>query len=729
MCERMEKMSLPKIPKIMISLAVIGFSSVVTQLVLIREGMATFGGNELVIGLGLGLWLLSSASGAWLGIWLTKRKDPHRLLFLGHILLATIPFFQLAGFRAWPLLLVRGEIPGMGSSAVGLSMILMPYALICASLIPLAASLLPWRDAPSAVYLIDLGGEIIGGLGFSFLFVYLLSHWGVMMVVGLGNLAVAVFFSSPRLRLLPPLLATAIAFSLPLNLSTLSWQMPGQKILLHKNTPFAQLSITRSGQQLNVLSGGIPLFSSGDYRTEALAHIPMIQVREGARVLLIGGGVFGTILEILKHNPSRIDYVELDPVILSMDRQIYRSLSRPSIHAHVGDGRLFIKKARHAGIRYDCLILDLPDPENIYLNRFYTREFFEEARGILTPGGVIFFTLTGAENYLDPEGLALNRSVYAALRQVFDHIFLFPGETHYFLASSRSFGTATASWVGLEIKKRLAERAISTQWLVDYQLPEMTDPQRMERLKKLVAEESEEAANSDLAPHAFRHLLNLWLKKTGGTEKISWLILAIVAFVALSFCILIAYQQDSLLGVTFSSGYTGISLELSLLFLFQTIFGYVYLWISLFVTLFMIGLGSGALAARKWKNDPARQTFIQDLVLFLLISLALWLTMFGRSLQADAFLSIVQCGIIPVLIFGSALAVGWQFVAVSHYLDGATPRITGQLYLADLAGASCGTIVTSLWLLPRFGIAGILISAAVVKSASLLILIKMRRRG
>lgn len=715
-------MSLPKIPKVIISLIAVGFSSVVTQLVLIREGISTFGGNELVIGLILGLWLLSSASGALLGVRMDRGKNPYRLLFSGHLLLAVIPFLQLAGFRALPLLWVRGELLGAGTAMVGSGLILTPYGLVAGSLIPLAAGLLSSNDPPSAAYLTDLGGEVLGGLVFSFLFVYLFSHWGVLIAIGFLNLGVAMLLCSPRLWLVPVLAAVAIAFSLPFNLTSLSWQVPGQKILFHKNTPFAQLSITRSGQQVNVLSDGLPLFSSGDYRTEALAHIPLVQVRKGARVLLIGGGIFGTIAEILKHNPGRIDYVELDPAILSMDRHIHHSLDNPCVHTHVGDGRLFIKKARHGGIRYDCLILDLPGPENIQHNRFYTREFFHEARSILTPRGVMFFTLTGADNYLEAEGLALNRSVYAALRQVFANILLFPGETHYFLASACPLAPDTSGIP--DIRGRLAERNILTRWLVDYQLPEMTDPFRLDQLRGLVTK-GNGVPNTDLSPRAFRHLLNLWLKKTGGTERMSWLIPALAVLTAL--CILLAWQQDGLLLVTFSSGYTGISLELSLLFLFQTIFGYVYLWISLFVTLFMIGLGAGALAARKWRKDPVAQTLVQDVILILLVSLICGLAIFGKSLQADVFLSVIQCGIIPLLIFGSALAVGWQFVAVSHQLVGKAPRITGKLYLADLSGASCGTLVTSLFLLPRFGILGVLLSAALVKSVSLASLMKKRK--
>jgi hypothetical protein len=156
---------------------------------------------------------------------------------------------------------------------------------------------------------------------------------------------------------------------------------------------------------------------------------------------------------------------------------------------------------------------------------------------------------------------------------------------------------------------------------------------------------------------------------------------------------------------------------LSQLLIFQIIFGYVYLWISLFVTLFMIGLLSGALGARRWRKDPVRQTVFQDLILILLVGLVFWLAVSSR--KSDASLSLIQCGIIPLLLLGSSLAVGWQFVTISHQLGGNAARITGRLYLADLAGASCGAMLTSLFLFPQFGIPGVLLSAALVKLVSL----------
>jgi len=66
------------------------------------------------------------------------------------------------------------------------------------------------------------------------------------------------------------------------------------------------------------------------------------------RVLLIGGGVNGSIAEALKHpTVERIDTVELDPALIDMARQFFRrSCSpglRPSGHMHYADGRYYLR--------------------------------------------------------------------------------------------------------------------------------------------------------------------------------------------------------------------------------------------------------------------------------------------------------------------------------------------------------------------------------------------------
>lgn len=688
--------------KFWICLLALGVSSVSVQLVMIREVMSSFGGNELVIGVVLGIWLLFTGLGSAIGVPLAKKGKSESTLFVGHLLIAVLPFAQIAAIRALPLLWVRGEMLGLTSAIGGSAIVLIPYCLVGGAMIPLAGSLLQEKDTTSKVYVVDTLGDIGGGLLFSLVLVYLLSHWDSVVALGFLNLFAASIMLSYKALPVVCVLGFGMLAARPFSVTALSWRFPGQQIILNKNTPFAQLTISKTGRQLNVLQDAIPLFSTGDLDMETVAHLPLCQVREGARVLLIAGGVFGTLEEISRHNPVRIDYVELDPAILDLDNLIHGSLAHSFVHVHVGDGRLFVKKT---SMQYDVVIVDLPDPENAQLNRFYTQEFFDEAKSILTRDGVLSFTLIGSENYLEEKGLALNRSVYAALKRAFKHILVFPGTTHYYLASDAPLKR--------NIGGVLAEREITTKRLVDYEFPTITDPFRIDILRRLLSEK-EVMSNRDLSPLAFGHLIDLWLKKSGSPKTV----LHVIVIAILGFAVLTC-RKDRLRFTIATSGYAGMAFELSLLLLFQVIYGYVYLRICIFITLYMTGSALGAFVSGRVNKTASWQILSCDASLILLGAMACVSALVGARLTGHISLFVMQYVTIPGLLFLVAFAAGCQFSAVSRLARGIGAEITGRLYVSDLAGAACGTVLTGLVFLPKIGILGVLISVMVLKGLSL----------
>ncbi|MFO8240971.1 MAG: hypothetical protein R6T90_08235 [Dissulfuribacterales bacterium] len=689
--------------KFWVCLLALGTSSVSVQLIMIREIMSTFGGNELVIGLVLGVWLLFTGLGSALGVPLAKKAGPERMLFAGHMLIGVLPFFRVSAARALPLLWVRGEMLGLTSAIISNILILIPFCLVAGIMLPLAGALLKGnKDTASSVYIADNLGDIAGGLLFSFILVYTLSHWDSLVILGMLNLLAGAMMTSYAGLPLLVLVGLGIMAARPLDFSTLSLRFPGQKLIVHKNTPFAQLTISETGEQINVLQDAIPLYSTGDLDMESLVHLPLCQLEQGADILLIAGGVFGSIEEIAKHRPRRVDYVELDPAILDLNKLIDKRLHYPFVQVYVGDGRLFVKQT---ATKYHAIIIDLPDPENAQLNRFYTREFFYEAKSVLKDNGILAFTLVGAENYLEEKGLAVNRSIYTALRHTFKHVLVFPGITHYYLASDSALNT--------DIARVLARRQIVTKRLVDYELPSMTDPFRLDILNSLLTEKKV-SPNRDLSPSAFGHFLDMWMKKSDSPKTLQY-----VMFISILVFAVFACRRDILHFTIMTSGYAGMAFELSLLLLFQIIYGYVYLRICVFVTLFMIGSVLGAFASGKLKKDTFWQVLATESAFIALAALACLATITGVGAKGQISLFAMQYIVIPALIFSVAFATGCQFSAVSRVARGTWAEITGRLYMADLAGAACGTILTGLLLLPKIGIIGVMTSVMTIKVLSL----------
>jgi len=93
-----------------------------------------------------------------------------------------------------------------------------------------------------------------------------------------------------------------------------------------------------------------------------------------------------------------VDYVELDPEIIRLSLQFLperekSALRNERVHIFYQDGRAFLKETRK---RYDMIILNLPEPATAQINRFYTKEFFLEAREKLTEKGVLSFLVPSA---------------------------------------------------------------------------------------------------------------------------------------------------------------------------------------------------------------------------------------------------------------------------------------------------------------------------------------------
>ncbi len=89
---------------------------------------------------------------------------------------------------------------------------------------------------------------------------------------------------------------------------------------------------------------------------------------------------------------------------------------------------------RNTTTSYDVAILNLPGPSTMQSNRFYTLEFYRLLKQKLNPGAVFSFGIQAPPNYLNPEAVNLNSTLYATLKKMFQNVLIIPGEKNYFPA-------------------------------------------------------------------------------------------------------------------------------------------------------------------------------------------------------------------------------------------------------------------------------------------------------
>jgi spermidine synthase len=135
--------------------------------------------------------------------------------------------------------------------------------------------------------------------------------------------------------------------------------------------------------------------------------------------------------------------------------------------------------------------------------------------------------------------------------------------------------------------------------------------------------------------------------------------------------------------------------EILVIFAFQIFFGYIYLQIGIIITVFLAGLLPGAWFGNRLRRHGKQVLALTDgLLIALLAVLILALLRGGDRLPVVFFLTFG---------FAVSLACGFQFPVALH-LRGSDESAATRTFSADLIGAACGTLFTSVVLIPYFGI-------------------------
>ena len=750
----------PSVPQrlVLAAVAALGCSCVMTQLALMRELLAAFSGNEMVLGVTLGLWLLLLGLGTALGRRAGNLRQPLVVLAAIQVVLAILPLAQVFLLRVLRnVVFIRGAAVGVTETVLAAGVLLLPYCMLAGYALTLGCAILARTEGPAGIgraYVADSVGSIFGGILFSFVLVRHFDHLALLLCPALLNLAAAAalplcLFSrntqhaprstlhAPRAVWIVPCAALVLCLGLvatwfaDLDGVSTRLQYPGQRILACANSPYGRLIVAESDGQYDFIENGIPFTSTrDDQHVEETVHYAMSQRPEARRVLLVSGGISGTAREILKYPSATVDYVELDPLVLELGRKyLPANLADRRIRVINTDGRQFVKQTRE---KYDVAIIDVPAPSTAQLNRLYTAEFLAEIKGILAPDGVVSFALGQYENYVSPELARMLSSARLSLQQSFRNVLVIPGSSAFFLASDGPLSS--------DIAARIEARHITTQLVNRHYLDAMLTPDRMTALASATTQPA--AVNKDFSPILYYYHLRHWMSQFDfrfGLLPAGLLVLLGVYLVRLRGSVL----------VLFASGFAASALEIILLLAFQVLCGSLYYQVGVIVTVFMLGLAVGAsltngLAFGSSRRPEAlagaeggvrRPKFSQSVLIafglrtsdfglpllrrlaFLIaayaVLLPLCLPLLNRLGGTAAALFAVK-SVIVLLTCLLAVLVGMQFPLANQLEFDGTAAGASRLYTADFIGAFLGALLTCTLLIPLIGVVGVCLVATLL---------------
>ena len=710
----------------MLWLVAVGLVTLWGQVLLLRELLVAFYGNDLVYVVALGALMLFTGLGALLG---RRMGRPPRV---------KVPALFIAFAVALPLLLVilralgflLGGTPGadlpFGQQLLGLGLALAPFGILAGLLFQGAATrYLEAGGTLAYAYATESAGALAGGLLATALVVMGVSCFAGTLLCALAAACAACVPWAGRTRWLAGvatpvilLLLAGLALSEGLDRRLAALSLPDLRAVV--DTPYGRTVVAGGLGQVMVFHNGALVSESQGTSSEEFVHLAALESESPRRVLILGGTSEGLATRALEHGPQRVDLVEMDRGAVNMETGFLPEKDRAAladarVKRSFQDPRRFLEGAGS----YDLILSAAPEPGSGESNRLFTREFFSLCREHLSAEGVLALRLPSSENRWTKALASRNASILVALRAVFPQTFVLPGTCDLVLASTRPL---------VRDPKVLAER-----WRARGIPARLVSPEYIAYLltndrvaaAELTMARTQALPNTDARPACYPFTMLLWLSKffpaLGNVSlpgTLPWYGFALLP-VLLAVAAFPARKSEALRRVLFvgSAGFAGMLLEGALLLAYQARRGALYQDLGLLLTCFMGGLCLGAwcMGRAGHKKGPG-------------LAIALGTSSVGAgcawAIQAGGASGRMGTGL---LLAATGACVGAAFAwagdqGQASLWDPSDPsRGVAPLYAADLWGGCLGALLGSLVFLPFSGLAASAGLASLVGLAMLLL--------
>ncbi|MCK4777160.1 MAG: hypothetical protein KAS39_02210, partial [Actinomycetia bacterium] len=689
----------------------------------------SFYGNEMVVGAILASWMFWVGVGSWLGA-KTIRNLKDKSIFFSNLLLAyslilfVVYIIAKEIIHLTPTLL--GQITNFETFFLATFLITAPLSFPV-GIFFVAGSAVYGSDRYekkhiAKIYYLESSGAVFGGFLFTFVFVFYLSHYSIIILCSLMLLlSHLVLEKLVRGRLsLAGVIFLVLVFvaifstgKMEKMLDDFKWKP--RNLVVSKNTPFGNIAVTEKEGDFSFYYNGLFMASTKDkLLSEEAVHYPLLQHKNPAKVLIIGGVSSGIITEVLKYPVEEVFYVDLDPYLVDLSKKYLLSRDKKPLQDRrvkliIRDGRDYIKRTEK---KFDIILIFLPDPYNAQLNRFYSLEFFKEAKNALSKDGVFSISISSGEDYMGSDKRNYNAAIWTTFQKAFNEMTFVPGENLFLIGKNE--GEHALVEDKKEIIKIFSKKNINSQYINSAYLAYKYEKERRNYFKKQIEKERAKI-NRDYVPISYYYDAVLWSSWQGGASQSILKFLKNIPFKYFSlfiftFLFIIIYfkRQKSEFAPLYTLGVSGfvmISVEFILLLWFQLLYGYMYFQIGLIISLFMAGITFGAFFANRLiekKNISENMLMYLQVAEALLLLLFLFILCLFPNLQNTVFLGYAA---IYLLILATGILEGFEFPVALTIIKGRhlKENVAGRAYGSDLFGACLGGFIVSGALVPLYG--------------------------
>ncbi len=661
------------------NLFITGFISSTVQLLLLKEVMNIAGGNELISGAYLSSWLLGSAAGSRLA-----SSSPLNDLKKINLFFATGPLISLSLIILLSgLFLDPGESPSFLPAVVFTLLVLTPFTLISGfTFIKLVSSASSQRVLPGTSFSIETAGGIIAGISVTILSGGMLNTYQIFflaVILGLAYTVLSFFNIRKREALLFRIIVLAVSASaviLSPDIVVRNLLLRGINVTATKDTPYGNITTGEYlGERSIYYDQRLLIYNNDAAESEEDIHYAMLQTNNPASVLLISGPPGSRLKEIMKYNVKKVVYVERDPALAGINLEILEHDSALLVFEN-RDAFSYIKDTKE---KFDAVIMLLPPPSSLSLNRFYSVGFYKGVKGKMNPGAVFACSPGVNPNYFNKEAVRLYSSVFNSMKEEFANVIPISGNKLYFIASDSKLTTSVSSLVQ---EKGLQNVYVGPDYLSD----------------DLIGAKSEEIlslidpgvrSNSSERPVACFHYQSFHLSKDPGQKIPAFLILAILVIIS-------AVNVRKNTSIMYFSAFALAGYEIILLLVLQLTVGNMYQATGLILAGLMAGLAAGA--GVKTNLMLRRKILVLSGALVMIYLIAGLLTGAVINIQNNILITVI----LIIMGFIPAAVTGFFFRELT--LPEITTAGPSKIYSSDLAGSALGFLLFSGFMVPLLGI-------------------------
>jgi len=749
-----------------IFIIITGLGGIFAQIVLLREMLILFSGNELSIGIIIGSWVLWEAIGAYLaGKWHVKGIKAIKTLVFSTLTFSCIFPASIYVTRIYKI--IAGIPPDTGTGILSILsasfFIIFPVGFLHGMLFTHICSFYDelldgHKSSIGKVYFYEMAGTIIGGVLLNYLLIKFFNSFTIAVILSFVNSFICIFFlysyyegknrailTVSMLIFFLSLIMVSMGMTDYLHETSIRKQWVGKNIVYYKNSLYQNIVVVQDLEQFTFFTDGIPIITTPNPDIgyiEDFVHITMLSHKRPENILILSGGAGGLIHEILKYKSvKRIDYIESDPIFLKTIQNFSthvteEELNSPKVHLHFIDGRMFIK---NPPIKYHVIFLGIPLPSTLQTNRFFTEEFFQILKKALNPDGILSFTLPATTTYYTKELKDVHACILKTVESVFEYSFICPGDFNILIFSDNKDLEKNNAFT---ISERLNKTAVKTRLINAPYLNSRLDENKRQWYLSILKEASTEI-NRDFSPLAFFSTItynNLiyspylkgFFQAIKGINLFKAMVFSVV--IALFFFLLNLKKNGSAIVYTIgTTGFMSMVFEIILILSFQIYYGYVFFEIGILVTVFLCGIALGGIAVttkyiRRF-NELKILQLTELAIIGLVITVFFILKFLCPYIQSN---NVLIRSLFFVLLFILGFFTGVEFPLSSRIFriahgKGDIGKTVGLLYSVDLIGGFIGGVLGGL-LLSVVGILEGCIFLAFIKITSLSLLLTYRNK-